>query len=67
MATNSKKFVMLSPNDFAKVIELIDNANNKEIRRMINSAEKSTKNPLGDTEIANAILYDGNIVIEWTL
>lgn len=61
----TKYFVQLSHAQFSKVVNLIGYAYNQpKIDKIIEKSARSTISPLRDDQIANSILYNGNILID---
>ena len=63
----NKYFIQLSPKQFGQVLAILgEKATGYEnkVNKLIKNCSRSTTNPIGDIDIANGILFQGNILVE---
>ena len=63
--TGNKYFVSLTHKQFNDVCTLLaDSTSVKQIEKILGKAPQSTVNPVTDTQVINAIMYEGNILMD---
>lgn len=59
-----KYFISLNHSQFSKIERLIDDGDNEKIEKILEAAPQSSVNPISNDEVVNAILFNGNVLMD---